>query len=146
MHLIIVVATENEYKLATEIFGDKNQIIQTGVGCGNVIRTLKDIPLDENILNFGYAGSNSIPIGTICTVKDCYNYHPNVNFDEPHYRLNGTTSCFTNNDFVTQTSIKTPVLFDMELYIILSLGFKNVTSIKIVSDNLNMEEYNEILQ
>ena len=143
--MIIVVATEKEYALAAEIFGDKNQIIQTGVGCGNVIKALKGLSIDEDILNFGYAGSNILPIGTICTVKDCYNYHPNVEFDEPHYTLNGMVSCFTNNDFVTQTSIKIPVLFDMELYIILSLGFKKVTSIKIVSDNLSMEEYNEIL-
>ena len=142
--LIVVVATDNEYSMAQKIFGNKNQIIKTGVGCGNVIKSLKDIPLEEEILNFGYVGSNVIPRGTICTVGECYNYHPNVGIDEPHYTLKGTVTCYTNNDFVLKTDIKDPVIFDMELYIILSLGFKNVTSIKIVSDNLNMEEYNEI--
>lgn len=142
--MIIVVATEFEYDLAKKVFGDDSQIICTGVGCGNVIKALKHLSVDEEILNFGYAGSNILPRGTICTVKNCYNYHPNVEVDEPHYTLNGTIPCYTSNDFVTQTSIKEPVLFDMELYIILSLGFKNVTSIKIVSDNLSLEEYNEI--
>ena len=44
------------------------------------------------------------------------------------------------------TDIQEPVLFDMELYAIMSMGFKNVESIKIVSDNLNINQYNKELK
>jgi hypothetical protein len=66
-----------------------------------------------------------------------------VEYDEPTYTLSGYVPCYTSNDFVLQTNIKEPVVFDMELAYILALGFKNVESIKIVSDNLSLKEYEE---
>ena len=51
---------------------------------------------------------------------------------------------FVLNDFVLETKIKKPVVFDMELAYILALGFKNVESIKIVSDNLSLKQYEKI--
>ena len=143
---IIVVATEAEEQLVREVFADKYKIIRTGVGFGNAIKKLKDLDKCIKIINIGYAGSNIIPVGSICEVGRCLNYHPNATFDEMEYilptRINSYT-CYTGNDFVLATDIKEPCLFDMELYAILSLGFKNVHSIKIVSDNLSLKEYNK---
>lgn len=141
---LIVVATDEEYELALKRFDD-NMIIKTGVGAINVIQKLKDIPKDIPIINFGYAGSNNIPIGTEIKIGQSKLYHPNVKYEEISYKLcdNESTTCYTSNDFVLQTDIKDPVVFDMELAYILALGFTDVTSIKIVSDNLSLKEYEE---
>ena len=137
--MLVVVATDEEEKLAQKYF---NKVIKTGVGFGNVYKTLQRVNRNEQILNFGYAGSNKIPVGTICRVGISENYHPNVDFKEKSYKLkNGSYKCLTNNDFVLATEIQEPVLFDMELYAIMSMGFKRVESIKIVSDILNKEQY-----
>jgi hypothetical protein len=140
---MIVVATQDEYR---NFKRDYNSIFVTGVGYGNVIRSLADIPRDTPILNIGYAGSNSIPKGTVCFVKECRHYHPNVDYEEPIYRLDGEYICYTSDDFVLHTDIEEPVLFDMELYAILSMGFTDVTAVKIVSDNLSLEEYEDQIQ
>lgn len=140
---MIVVATEKEYEIAKERF-HKEPIIKTGVGGLNVIQTLKDISKDTPILNFGYVGSNVIPVGTEIEVGKCKLYHPKVEYDEPEYVLpEGDILCYTSNDFVLQTDITEPVVFDMELAYILALGFNNVKSTKIVSDTLNLDEYEQ---
>lgn len=140
---MIVVATDEEYKLAKKRFKGQT-ILQTGVGGLNVIRTLKDLPKDMNILNFGFVGSNNIPIGTEVRIGKSKLYHPNVEYKEKEYELpTGKITCYTSNDFVLETNIKEPVVFDMELAYIMALGFVNVDSVKIVSDNLNQEEYEE---
>ena len=141
---MIVVATKEE----KERFGSKtDEVIMTGVGYGNVIQALADVPRDTPITNIGYAGSNTIPKGTVCAIGECRHYHPCVEYEESIYKLNGEYICYTSDDFVTHTDIEYPVIFDMELYAILSMGFTNVTAIKIVSDNLSIEEYeNEVDQ
>ena len=139
---LIVVATDEEYKLAKKRF-KKHNIIKTGVGGINVIETLKDIKRDEKIVNFGYVGSNNIPIGTELKVGLCELYHPNVQYKEKTYNLGGTIKCYTSNDFVLKTKIKEPVVFDMELAYICAMGFENLESIKIVSDNLSLKQYEE---
>lgn len=138
---MIVVATEAEYK---QFKSDTDAIIITGVGYANVFKVLADIPRDTPITNIGYAGSNSIPIGTVCAIGECRHYHPTVDYDEPIYALPGIYTCYTSDDFVTHTDIQEPVVFDMELYAILSMGFTDVTAIKIISDNLSLEEYEKI--
>lgn len=138
---IIVVATDEELKLAQERFKDC-EIIKTGVGGLNVIQTLKDLPVDTPIINFGYVGSNNIKVGTEVNIGKVKLYHPNVTYDEPYYVLmGGDTLCYTSNDFVLSTDIVEPVVFDMELAYILALGFYDIKSIKIVSDTLNLDEY-----
>lgn len=137
---MIVVATDAECKLAQERFPD-DIIIKTGVGALNVIQAMQHINRDAEIINFGYAGSNSIPIGTEVKIGQCKLYHPHVEYKEPTYQLTGDVSCYTSDDFVLQTEITESCVFDMELAYILAMGFKNVTSIKIVSDNLSLEEY-----
>lgn len=138
--MIVVVATDEEYMLAQERFRGRT-IVKTGVGGINTLTTLKRADKRHRIVNFGYVGSNVIPIGTEVRIGKCKLYHPNVEYEEPTYKLGGDVTCYTSNDFVLHTDIKEPVVFDMELAYILALGFKNVESIKIVSDNLSLKEY-----
>lgn len=139
---MIVVATDEEYKLAQKRFKDQ-LIVKTGVGGINVLETLKNVKKSHKIVNFGYVGSNVLLIGTEVKVGKCKLYHPNVEYKEPTYKLKGDVMCYTSNDFVLQTNIQEPCVFDMELAYILALGFKNVESIKIVSDNLSLKDYEE---
>ena len=139
---MIVVATDEEYKLAKKRFKG-HKIVKTGVGGINVLNTLKRAKKSLKIVNFGYVGSNVLPIGTEVRVGECKLYHSNVEYEEPTYKLDGDITCYTSNDFVLKTDIKEPVVFDMELAYILALGFKNVESIKIVSDNLSLKDYEE---
>lgn len=140
--MIVVVATDEEYKIAQNRFPGR-EIVKTGVGGINIVRTLKRVNKYIKIVNFGYVGSNTLPIGTEVRIGECRLYHPNVEYDEPTYKLSGDVPCLTSNDFVLHTDIKEPVVFDMELAYILALGFENVESIKIVSDNLSLKEYEE---
>ena len=145
---MIVVATDEEYKLARKRF-KWHIIIKTGVGGINVIEKLKRVPKWLKITNFGYVGSNNIPIGTELNVDYCGMYHPNVSYREKMYKLRNRhynefkVVCFTSSDFVTKCEIKEPVIFDMELAYIRALGFKKLESIKIVSDNLDLKQYEE---
>ncbi len=139
---MIVIATKDEIALANKYNINNEEIIMTGVGGLNVIEALKNIPTDTPILNIGYVGSNNFKIGTVVKINKTVLYHPNVTYDEKIYSLkDGDTMCYTSNDFVLSTDIKENVVFDMELAYIMALGFKNVRSIKIVSDNLSYEEY-----
>ncbi len=139
---MIVIATKDELKLAEQYNVNNEEIVITGVGGLNVIEKLINVDKSTNILNIGYVGSNNIPKGTMVKINNSKLYHPNVTYDEPIYKLNnGDTLCLTSNDFVLNTDIKDSVVFDMELAYIMALGFKNVSSIKIVSDNLSYDEY-----
>ena len=51
--------------------------------------------------------------------------------------------CYSNTDFVLQSDYRDCV-FDMELAYIAALGFENLYSIKIVSDNLSLHTYREV--
>lgn len=137
----VVVATDQEYKLAKETF-DAENIIKTGVGGLNVIKALQSVPTNTKILNFGYVGSNKIPKNTLVIIGESKMYHPNCEYEEPTYKLNGKVKCYTSNDFVLKTEIQEPVVFDMELAYICALGY-DVEAIKVVSDNLDYEEYEQ---
>lgn len=154
---MIVVATNEEYEFVKKFFPEK-EIIKTGVGALNVIHTLKDLPRDTPILNYGLAGSNIIPKGTVCAIAKSKLYHPVAEFDDLEFDLDCCTdndiatlslpidrcvTCYTSNDFVTQTDMQEPIAFDMELAYILALGFTHVKSIKKISDALNLEEYTQ---
>ena len=139
---MIVVATTAEYNEAKKRWKDE-KIVVTGVGGLNVIKKLQWYNRDTPIINFGYVGSNILPIGTSVDVGECKLYHPNVDYTEPRYSLDGDVACYTSNDFVVSTEIKEAVVFDMELAYILAMGFQNVKSTKIVSDNLSIKQYEE---
>ena len=92
---MIVVATDEEYKLAKKRF-KHHLIVKTGIGGINVIRKLKNFPKWLKITNFGYVGSNVIPIETKIRIGKCKIYHPNVEYEEPIYKLNGDITCYTS--------------------------------------------------
>ena len=141
--MLVVIAEKEELKLVEELGYSDYPVLITGVGGMNVISALKDIPKDTYIVNIGYAGSNKLEVGTQVEVGWSYTYHPSVKFKERIYRkLNGNSKiyCYTSTDFVTQTDIEEPCVFDMELAFITAM-FKNVRSFKVVSDNLSIKEY-----
>ena len=140
---MIVVATEEERIPAKKRF--KHQlIIKTGVGGLNIIHKLRHIPRWHRIINFGYVGSNCIPIGTEVIVGSCSLDHPNCDYISPNYILEEYgVHCYTSNDFVLESDVVNPCIYDMELAYIMALGFKKVKSIKIVSDNLSLKQYEE---
>ena len=144
VYMIVVIASENERKLVRELGYDKNKIIVTGIGGINVITSLKNIPKNEEIVNIGYCGSNHIPVGEQVVVGKSLLLHELFQYEEktcktvdyPKYK----TICYTSTDFVTQTKINEPCVFDMELAYICAM-FDKVKSIKVVSDNLDLHAY-----
>ncbi len=146
--MIYVFASKAEKEQLKDYIEDKNaKIIITGMGFGNVINALKDVDRNETIVNIGYCGSNNIPVDTVCSVKECFYYHPfagrlNKEFERklkpnPKYKI---VDCYTSGDFVVSCDKKEPIVFDMELFAICSFGFE-VEAIKIVSDNLLLHDY-----
>ena len=134
---LTVVATQEELKLVN---GDA---VVTGVGPLNVLKSLSDVSRDTPLFNIGYAGSNSLKIGTKVTIGYVCLYHPNVDYESPVYHLGGDIPCHTSQDFVTNADCMIPCVYDMELAYILGMGFTDVISEKIVSDNLSVKEYEE---
>ena len=144
--MLVVIAEKEELELVKKLGYENKPILITGVGGVNVIKALKNIPKDEYIINIGYAGSNNLPIGSEILVKHCHTHHPNVDFKENSYdvlSLGGDCDCYTSTDFVTNTNIEEPCVFDMELAFICALGFREIKSIKVVSDNLCIKEYRD---
>lgn len=142
MAQLVVVAETQERKLAERIMPGV-PLKECGVGALNIMQALRDIPLDTEIINIGYVGSSNFEIGTQVEIGECRLYHPNVTYPEPVFHLSGDTLCFTGVDFVLESKERDCV-FDMELAFICGMGFKNVRSIKIVSDNLSLHEYHQV--
>ncbi len=164
---LIVIAEEGERKLIEKYIPDcRWDVLVTGVGAVNVIRSLRDLPRDTHILNIGYAGSANFEIGTLVEVSEVRLNHPNCKYDEPVIPVSpcdlssnapGTAQdaqslfpiadrravCYSNCDFVLQSDYKDCV-FDMELAYIAALGFERVSALKVVSDNLSLHAYHEI--
>ena len=140
----LVVATEDELSLpAAREQSEGRRVVVTGVGGTNVIRALRDIPKDADILNVGYCGSANFAVGTALTIGRARLYHPNVEFAEVDFSLgsHGVT-CLTAGDFVKDgAGIPKDCVVDMELAYIAALGFADLQSVKYVSDNLNLEQY-----
>lgn len=155
---VIIVATDTEKQIIDETLTTHPlpydiHIIQTGAGISNTLDTLLPLNLDSPIFNFGYVGSNQIKKFSILTVNEVRHYHPSVNFDRPEPKLLLKTipglvpaTCYTCQDFVHDTTIKEPAIFDMELAIIARLyQHQPVFSLKIVSDNMDLDEYNQTI-
>lgn len=144
--MLVVIAQKEELKLVEELGYGDYPIMITGVGGMNVIRALDHLPRDTEILNIGYCGSNSLPVGTRVYIDQVYTLHENADFKEPNNFIDGTYkigyNCYTSTDFVTKTNIKEPCVFDMELAFIRAM-FPNTMAIKVVSDNLNKKEYDK---
>lgn len=165
MRKIIVMAEEGELSLldkAKEQLGldlRDAQLIYTGVGAINIIRSLAGLDRDAEVYNIGYAGSANFEIGTWVEVTEVRLNHPNVTYPEPELQLSLITNqkssitnhqspiirsvCYTNTDFVLASDYKDCV-FDMELAFIASLGFTQLHSLKYVSDNLSLHTYHDL--
>ena len=148
----LVIAEEGERELISKYLPDSNwPVIVTGVGAINIIRSLQNVPRDAELLNIGYAGSANFDIGTLVEVTEVRLNHPNVTYPEPTLLLTPVTEqqstkkaiCYSNCDFVLASDYKDCV-FDMELAFIAALGFKSVSALKIVSDNLSLHAYHDL--
>lgn len=165
MKKIIVMAEEGERSLldkAREELGldlSDAELVYTGVGAINVLRSLKDLDREAELYNIGYAGSANFELGTWVEVSEVRLNHPNVTYAEPRLVLIDETLgaelplehetrravCYTNCDFVLASDYRDCV-FDMELAFIAALGFKKLHSLKYVSDNLSLHAYHEHTQ
>ena len=151
MDAVIVVATVNEVPLVKQLGYENFPIVITGVGAINVISTLKSFPRNTHIINIGYAGSNNIEVGRQVAISVVKTLHEKVDFNEdskyciiPNKGYTDIAPCYTSTDFVTNTKIKEDCVFDMELAFICSM-FDNVRSIKVISDNLNVNQYEKTI-
>ena len=147
MDKLIVIATKHELDLVSKLKYDGYPVIITGVGIINVLNTLKNVNKNTEIINIGYCGSNKLNIGDIVQISKVHTLSETANIVENEIKLKtnkkyNSVECYTSTDFVTSSNIDKPCVFDMELAAIASL-FRNTRSIKVVSDNLSIEEYEE---
>lgn len=158
MARFIIMAEEGERVLldqAKEALGldlSDAELIFTGVGAINIIRSLQHLDHEAELINIGYAGSANFDLGTWVEVTEVRLYHPNVTYPEPELKISNQQStinnvkqapCFTSTDFVLASDYKDCV-FDMELAFIAALGFTNLHSYKYVSDNLSLHSYHDL--
>lgn len=145
-NIVILAAEEAEYNKIRQFFPEF-QVVLMGVGAGNVIRTCANLPEGTKVLNIGYAGSNNLSIGTICPVSRSHRLvQGNYNFTDYANPLEIASEgypCYTNNDFVTETTLQDSTLFDMELNYIAAFSprLELVAAVKIVSDNLCLDAF-----
>lgn len=143
---VILAAEETEYKMCCDLFPEYECILM-GVGAGNVIKTCSQLPRGTRVINIGYAGSNSLSIGTVSMVKESHRLTDGVyqfaDYANPLPLSDKGYPCYTNNSFVTSTRITEPTLFDMELNYIAAFtpSIELLASIKVVSDNLSVEAF-----
>ncbi len=158
MARFIIMAEEGERVLldqAKEALGldlSDAELIFTGVGAINIIRSLQHLDREAELINIGYAGSANFDLGTWVEVTEVRLNHPNVTYKEPELKISNQQStinnvkqapCFTSTDFVLASDYKDCV-FDMELAFIAALGFTNLHSYKYVSDNLSLHAYHDL--
>lgn len=160
----ILVATEDELRLVHKYLPEY-KAIKIGVGASNVIKNCSKLDLNETYINIGFCGSNSLKIGQVIKVSKSYRLMDNVvefedfrNGDEISSNSkyfsselvkidsNNAYPCYTSNSFVLKTDITEPCAFDMELNYIFAFPIKLLASIKIVSDNLCLEKYEESIK
>ena len=158
MKKYIIMAEEGERVLLDKVRDELGldlhdaELIYTGVGAINIIRSLQNLDREVELINIGYAGSANFDLGTWVEVTEVRLNHPNVTYKEPVLTLdNGQWTmdnvkkaiCYSNCDFVLASDYRDCV-FDMELAFIAALGFKNLHSLKYVSDNLSLHAYHDL--
>lgn len=154
--MIILTPTTYEFQIARERFKESDQeIILAGVGPRNMKRLLSqlEIPRNTPIMIFGFAGSNSLKVGTEVYVTESYLYFETATYgDDPaslsRPNLPGAPElgvpCYSSTDFVTRSNLIQPAIFDMELGF-LTVDFPQITAWRIVSDNLSLNEFNDFV-
>ena len=158
MKKYIIMAEEGERVLLDKVRDELGldlqdaELIYTGVGAINIIRSLQNLDREAELINIGYAGSANFDLGTWVEVTEVRLNHPNVTYQEPELKIeNGNWKmenvrqaiCYSNCDFVLASEYRDCV-FDMELAFIAALGFKNLRSLKYVSDNLSLHAYHDL--
>ncbi len=173
MNPLVITATNEELDKAMEFFPDipRSRFKKVGVGASEILGSFNYMSYEDyketDIINFGYVGSNILPIGMIVEIGTCSFYRPKANRilkDEGKtYTLNHDMAgkypivhCFTAMDFIEKRDLydgdgkmyypylmETPVVFDMELCFLRKYPFNSVRSIKIVSDNLSIAQYEQ---
>jgi len=154
----VIMAEQGEYALLEKLREETGmdlrdaELIYTGVGAINVIRSLQGLDREAELFNIGYAGSANFDLGSWVEVSEVRLNHPNVTYEEPELKIERLkvkgekvkeAICYTNCDFVLASDYKDCV-FDMELAYIAALGFKRLHSLKYVSDNLSLHSYHEL--
>ena len=172
MNILFVVAMKKEANKIIEHYNLKQKkenfyqnknisLIITDIGRNNVTLSLLELIKIYNmkesiIINIGLVGSNNLNIGEIIEIDNSYGYHFDLtpfgdklyHTTNSPYKLNTINelkkiNCYTSDGFVQQTNIKKTCVFDMELNTITLFPHKKIHSIKIVSDTLNADKYNE---
>lgn len=172
MNILFVVAMQKEANKIIEHYNLKKQkenfyqkenisLIITDIGRNNVTINLLELTKTYNIkeaiiINIGLTGSNNLNIGEIVEINNSYGYHFDLTpFGDKLYHTTNSPfkldtinelkliDCYTSDGFVQETNIKETCVFDMELNAITLFPHKKIHSIKIVSDTLNANTYNE---
>lgn len=166
--IYICIATPEEMKLLPRVLPEyvwdqSPRIVITGVGGSNVVRKLRGVAKnfdmrEDFVWNVGYCGTRDIEPGTVVHIDKCHTYHPGVEFAEPNFTLfsgevdDKHVTCLTAGDFVTDpASIPLdkwgmPCVVDMELAYLCALFPNQVSSIKVVSDNCDLAQYENNLK
>ncbi|MBR4705069.1 MAG: hypothetical protein IKP02_05645 [Paludibacteraceae bacterium] len=158
MQKYIIMAEEGERVLLDKVRDELGldlhdaELIYTGVGAINIIRSLQHLDREAELINIGYAGSANFDLGTWVEVTEVRLNHPAVSYPEPELKIKNSklkiknckqAICYTNCDFVLASDYRDCV-FDMELAFIAALGFKKLHSLKYVSDNLSLHSYHDL--
>ncbi|MBQ0063599.1 MAG: hypothetical protein KBS94_06195 [Prevotella sp.] len=140
----VLVAEEAEQKMVAQYLPQVNCVC-TGVGASNVIKTLCTLPKGTKVINIGYAGSNTLEIGTVVRVSESHRMMDGTYqfIDHNNPLVFGTEGypCYTSNSFVTASNDTMPTLYDMELNYMVAFPQDFVGAIKIVSDNLSIDAF-----
>lgn len=147
---VVVISSINEFPLVKKFGYDTYPVVITGEGGYNAINALKHLDRGTKILNIGYCGSNHFKRGQVVKIDLVHTCHDRASFSDGCFlvldvKCNAeckSVTCYTSSDFVTSTTIEEPCVFDMELAYICAY-FDNVASLKVVSDNLNKEEFDQ---
>ena len=139
MERIAVIAMETERGLVD----GAASVVVTGIGAVNVMAALDGLDRSTPLLNVGYAGSRTVPVGERVRVGKVALHHPNADYDERTFDLGGDVPCYTSSDFVVESDGDERCVYDMELAYILAMGFADVVAEKVVSDTLDPTEFEE---
>lgn len=128
------------------------RMVVTGAGVNNVIQSLaaatylRELTLMTDVINIGYAGAKGIETGSVVPVKACHCFEFPTMADtgvENCIQLSSEGyDCYTSLDFVVNADgVPGKALFDMEIAYIARFMCKSLYSIKIVSDNLDYDNF-----
>jgi hypothetical protein len=118
----------------------------TGVGVCNILKNPKFLLNQyDKVINIGYVGSNKYKTGSVISVSRCAKLITSNIVEEKSINLNPcylkNDICYTADNFIEHARDEVPMV-DMELYY-LALLYPQIQSIKIVSDNLDINEHRQ---